>query len=346
MMTEDPSRRAVLGAAGVALAASVLGSFRAAAEATSGEKKKSDAGHLQGMPYRTLGRTGERVSLVGLGGYHLGNTQDEATAIALVRRALDAGINFLDNSWDYHDGESERRAGKALRDGYRAKAFVMTKLDGRTAASATTQLHQSLTRLQTEVIDLIQVHEVIRMNDAERIFAPGGAIEGLLAAKKAGKVRFIGFTGHKDPAIHLHMLQTATAHDFTFDTVQMPLNVMDPHYKSFAARVIPEARKREMGILGMKAFADGSILKSHTVEPMECLHYAMNLPTSVVITGCEKMEILEQAILAARTFKPMDDAAVRALLARTAHAGKDGHFEPSKVTDQHDSTSKHPEWLG
>ena len=300
----------------------------------------------QGIPYRTLGKTGEQVSLVGLGGFHIGMGMSEADSIKLIRGAIDRGINFMDNSWDYNDGESERRMGKALRDGYREKVFLMTKLDGRTKETAAKQLDESLKRLQTDHVDLIQHHEVIRFDDADRIFAQGGAQEAVLEAKKAGKARFIGFTGHKDPHIHLYMLEVAARHGFQFDTVQMPLNVMDAHFRSFQHLVLPELVKQQIGVLGMKSMGDKIILKSGVATPIECLHYAMNLPTSVVITGIDKPELLDQAIEAARTFKPLSAAAVEALLAKTKQAAADGKFELFKTSQHFDSTAEHPEWLG
>ncbi|HEY0512490.1 MAG TPA: aldo/keto reductase, partial [Thermoanaerobaculia bacterium] len=227
-----------------------------------------------GIPYRVLGRTGEKVSLVGVGGAHIGQQSDEQESLRIIRAALDRGINFLDNSWDYNDGKSEERMGKALKDGYRQKAFLMTKIDGRTKESAARQLDESLKRLQTDHVDLLQFHEIIRMEDPDRIFAPGGALETVLAAKKAGKVRHIGFTGHKSPDIHLHMLQTAAAHQFHFDTVQMPLNVMDAHFNSFEKKVLPVALQQGIAVLGMKSMGDKIILDSKAVTPVECLHYA------------------------------------------------------------------------
>ena len=299
-----------------------------------------------GIPYRTLGRTGEKVSLVGVGGAHLGWMHDEQEAIRIVRTALDSGINFMDNSWDYSDGKSEERMGKALRDGYREKAFLMTKIDGRTRQSAAQQLDESLRRLQTDHLDLLQFHEIIRMTDADRIFAPGGALEAASAAKQAGKVRFLGFTGHKSPDIHLHMLETAAAHQFTFDTVQMPINVMDAHYHSFADQVLPAALSRHMGVLAMKPMGDHHILDSQAVTPFECLHYAMNLPVSVVITGCDSLAILRQAIDAARDFQPLSDAQLAALRSKTVRAAEAGRYELYKTSDHFDSTAHHPEWLG
>lgn len=299
------------------------------------------------IPYRILGSTGERVSAVGLGGWHLGLPHtDEQLSIRIVRRAIDEGVNFMDNSWDYNDGASETRMGKALRDGYRSKVFLMTKIDGRSKTEAARQLDESLRRLQTDSIDLVQHHEIIRYEDPHRIFDDEGANAALIEARQAGKVRYIGFTGHKDPHIHLHMLEVAKEHDFRFDAVQMPLNVMDAHYRSFEKLVLPELVRANIGVLGMKSMANGIILKSHTVTPVECLHYALNLPTSVVITGCDSMQILEQALDAARTFRRMSEAQVKALLARTAQVASHGEFELFKTTSIFDSTATHPEWLG
>ena len=299
-----------------------------------------------GMPYRRLGRTGEKVSAIGLGGFHIGVPKDEQEGIRLVRSAIDRGITFMDNCWDYHDGNSEVRMGKALRDGYREKAFLMTKIDGQTKTSAVRQIEESLQRLQTDHIDLMQFHEIIRMEDPDRIFAAGGGMEAALEAKRAGKIRFIGFTGHKDPQIHLRMLEVARAHKFRFDAVQMPLNVMDAHFRSFEHQVVPVLVKEGIGVLGMKSLGSGVILQSKTAQPIECLHYAMNLPTSTVITGIDRMEILDQALEAARTFKPMSQEAVSALLARTADAAAAGKFEPFKTTTGYDGTAHHPQWLG
>jgi uncharacterized protein len=298
------------------------------------------------IPYRTLGRTGERVSAIGIGGYHLGKPYlEEPESIRIVRRAIDEGLNFLDNSWDYYEGQSELRMGKALLDGYRQRAFLMTKIDGRDKATAARQIDESLRRLQTNYVDLLQHHEVIRLDDPDRIFAEGGAMEAALEAKRVGKVRYIGFTGHKHPDIHIRMLQTAEAHAFHLDTVQIPLNVMDAHFLSFEKRVLPELVRRKIGVLGMKPMGDAVILESKTATPIECLHYAMNLPISVVITGCDSMERVEQALTAAHTFRPMPASEVDALLARTASAAGDGRYELYKTTHKHDGTMEHPEWL-
>jgi uncharacterized protein len=301
----------------------------------------------EGIPYRPLGRTGEKVSMVGIGGYHIGQPGvTEQDGIRIVRGALDSGINFLDNCWDYNNGESEVRMGKALRDGYRQKAFLMTKIDGRTKTAAAMQIDQSLKRLQTDHIDLLQFHEVIRMNDPERIFAPGGGMEAATEARKSGKIRFIGFTGHKSPDIHLKMLDTAQQHDFHFDTVQMPLNVMDAHFDSFQHKVLPVLVRERIGVLGMKPIADGLILKSNTVSPVDCLRYAMNLPTSVVITGCDSLRILQQAIDTAKAFKPLNGNEVSVLLEKTTQAARDGQFEEYKTTHNFDGTYQNPQWLG
>jgi aryl-alcohol dehydrogenase-like predicted oxidoreductase len=311
---------------------------------TSLSKNLAHAGSAD-VPVRELGRTGVRVSIVGLGGYHLG-VPSEAESIQIVRTALDSGINFLDNCWDYNDGQSEIRMGKALRDGYREKAFLMTKIDGHTKRAASQQLEESLRRLQTDHIDLLQFHEVIRDTDPDRIFASGGGMEAVLEARKQGKVRYIGFTGHKSPDIHLKMLETAFAHQFTFDAVQMPLNVMDAHYNSFEKKVLPVLLEHKIGVLGMKPMGDKIILNSKTATPIECLHYAMNLPTSVVITGCDSLKILQQALEASRTFKPMGSGEVAALLAKTAPAASKGEFERYKITHDFDGTYRNPQWLG
>jgi aryl-alcohol dehydrogenase-like predicted oxidoreductase len=298
-----------------------------------------------GMLYRTLGKTGEKVSAIGLGGYHLGHPPEPADAIGIIRTAIDRGITFMDNCWDYHEGESERRMGIALRDGFRQKVFLMTKFDGRTKNATARQINESLQRLQTDHIDLIQYHENIRLEDPDRFFAVDGPIEALMEARKAGKIRYIGFTGHKDPFVHLRMLEAAAQHNFHFDTCQMPLNLMDAHFRSFGHNVLPKLVEQGIGVLGMKSMGDGNILKSGRVTPVECLHYALNLPTSVVITGCERMAILDQAIEAARTFKPMSSAEVSALLAKTKDAAVTGQFEPFKTTPQFDGTAQNPQWM-
>ncbi len=298
------------------------------------------------MIYRELGSTGEKVSAIGLGGWHLSLKHvDEALATRIVHTAIDRGINFMDNCWDYNEGNSEIRMGKALQ-GYRDKVFLMTKIDGRSKEEAAKQIDESLHRLQVDCIDLVQYHEVLRFEDPHRIFDEEGAHSAVLEAQKAGKLRYIGFTGHKDPAIHLHMLEVADSYGFKFDAAQMPLNVMDAHYRSFAKLVVPELTKRNIGILGMKSMANGILLRSNTVTPIECLHYALNLPTSVVITGMDSLEIVDQAFEAAQTFQPMSDGQVQALLDKTAEAGARGKFEPFKTSSIFDGTAQNPDWLG
>lgn len=310
-----------------------------------------DQNHPLGKPgemqYRPLGRTGEKVSIVGLGGFHIGQPKlSDKEATHIMQAAIDGGITFFDNSWDYNDGNSEKRMGNALQGGYRNKVFLMSKIDGRDTRTAAEQIDQSLQRLKTDHVDLMQFHEVIRMTDPDRIFAKGGAIEAMLSARKAGKVRFIGFTGHKDPKIHLHMLDVARQHDFHFDTVQMPLNVMDAHYDSFAHQVVPVVVKEGIAVLGMKPMGDHFVLDSKTVTPVECLHYAMNLPASVVITGIDSNKVLRQDLQAARDFRPLTKEQVAAILTKTAQAAKSGEFEKYKTTHHFDSTHENPQWLG
>jgi predicted aldo/keto reductase-like oxidoreductase len=299
-----------------------------------------------GMKYRIFGQTAERVSILGIGGFHLSKPDDPQVATRIVRTALASGVNFLDNSWDYAEGESERRMGSALRDGYREKAFLMTKIDGRTAKSATEQLEQSLRRLQTDHVDLLQFHEVIRMDEPERIFAPGGALEALVRAREQGKTRYIGFTGHKSPEIHKHMLEVADQRDFRFDSIQMPLNVMDAHFHSFEQIVLPIALQKQIAVLGMKPMGDPFILDSHTVSAPECLRYAMSLPVTVTITGIDSMAILQQALDVVDSFEPLTAQERAELLAKTMKAAKNGESERYKVSKHFDSTELHPEWLG
>jgi predicted aldo/keto reductase-like oxidoreductase len=329
MKNKDPQRREFI----AGLAALQIGASLQGAEA-------------DGMIYRKFGSTGERVSAIGLGGYHIGVPKDENEGIRIIRTAIDRGITFMDNSWDYHDGGSEIRMGKALQNGYRKRVFLMTKYNGRTRESAAKQIDESLKRLQVETIDLIQFHENIRMEDPDRYFAPGGAHEAVMAAKQAGKIRYIGFTGHKDPAVHLRMLDVAAQHNFHFDSCQMPLNVLDYHFRSFAQNVVPRLVKEGTAALGMKPIAFGNVLKAGVATPIECLHYALNLPTSVVINGCDSMERLDQAFEAARTFKPFTPAQLSALLAKTKDAAMTGKYEPFKTTAQFDGTASHPEWMG
>jgi aryl-alcohol dehydrogenase-like predicted oxidoreductase len=304
-----------------------------------------------GMIYRPLGRTGEKVSAIGLGGYHIGKPAlQEQDAIQLIRQAVDRGITFLDNCWDYNNGDSEVRMGKALAGGYRNRVFLMTKIDGRTKAAAAQQIDESLQRLQTDHVDLMQFHEVIRLEDPDRIFAEGGAMEAMQDAKKAGKVRFIGFTGHKDPLVHLRMLDIARQHSFHFDAVQMPLNVMDAHFRSFAKDVLPVLTREGIAPLGMKAFGDHNvldyILANNSMTPIQALHYCLNLPIAVQITGIDSPKILDQALEATRTFKPMSQTEVASLTERVRTAALEGKYELYKTSPRNDGTARKPQFLG
>ena len=300
------------------------------------------------MLYRDLGTTGVQVSVIGLGGSHIGRPQiAEDLALRIIHESLDRGINFLDNSWDYNEGRSEERVGKALaQGGYREKAFVMTKIDGRTKETATDQINDSLRRLNVDHIDLLQHHEVIRFDDPDRIFNEGGAMEAVVEAKQAGKIRFIGFTGHKDPHIHLYMLDVAQRHSFHFDAVQMPINIMDAHFRSFSQLVVPEALEQKIGVLGTKCFGDGIILKSGAVEPMDCLHYSLNVPVSVQITGIDSKMLLDQAFAAVKSFRPMDGEGFAALVAKSQQVAMEGKYELFKTTAHFDTTARHADWLG
>ncbi len=334
MKTQISMTRRELLAAALAITAASGFSISAGAAQPKGE-----------IPYRLLGRTNEKVSIIGLGGYHLG-VPTENESIKIVRTAIDNGINFLDNCWDYNDGESEIRMGKALQDGYRQKVFLMTKIDGRDEKTATGQLNESLKRLRTDTIDLVQFHEVIRDSDPDWIFRENGASNALIKAKKSGKIRYIGFTGHKSPDFHLKMLETGLKRNFTFDTVQMPLNLMDAHYNSFEKRVLPVLLKHKIGVLGMKPLGAGVLLKSNSATPEEYLQYALSLPTSVVITGCDSLKILEQALNVARNFHPLTEQQIASLLAKTAEAAAGGKFELYKTSKDFDGTAHRPEWLG
>lgn len=302
------------------------------------------------MLYRQLGNTGREVSLIGLGGFHIGKQDTEAASIKIIRTAIDRGITFMDNCWDYNDGTSELRMGKALQNGYRERVFLMSKIDGRDKKTAAKQIEESLARLRTDHVDLMQLHEIIRLEDPDRIFAPGGAIEALLEAREAGKVRHIGFTGHKDPMVHLRMLEVAREHGVHFDTVQMPVNVMDAHFRSFQDKVLPVLVREKIGPLAMKTFGDDFILqhvtKSNTATPIELLHYGMSQPVSVVITGIDSLKILDQAFEATRTWKPMSAGGQKALLAKMAIPAKTGRYEKFKTSEHFDATANNPDWLG
>src|SRR3954453_6123475 len=330
----SPNRREVLGA----LATTSLAATLSAANVQ--EERTGD------VVFRTFGTTGIKVSAIGLGGSHIGNPKDENEGIRLVRTAVDRGITFMDNCWDYHDGKSEVVMGKALRDGYRQKVFLMTKFDGRTKASTAKQIDESLQRLQTDHIDLMQFHENIRLEDPDRFFAPDGPLEALLEAKKAGKIRYIGFTGHKDPSVHVRMLEVAAQNKFHFDSAQMPLNLLDAHFRSFEKNVVPKLIEQKIAVLGMKPLAEGEIPRSGVANAIECLHYALSLPTTVVINGCETMERLDQASEAARTFKPLSGAQMAALRDKTKQVAMTGKLEKFKTSNIFDGTARNPQWMG
>jgi aryl-alcohol dehydrogenase-like predicted oxidoreductase len=353
---QDGSRRqfvltmtsAALGACGGAPQTPAAGAPAAGTPGAPGAPASDPLGasvSSSGIPLRPLGSTGVNVSLLGLGGSHIGQTDSAGESIRLIHKALDNGLTFLDNCWDYNGGDSEVRMGKALAGGYRQRAFLMTKLDGRTKEAARGQLEQSLQRLGTDVIDLVQIHEVIRASDPERCFAPGGVVEALVEARQAGKLRFIGFTGHKHPDMHLAMLAAADRNGFRFDTVQMPLNVMDAHFESFEARVLPVLVQKQIGVLGMKSMGAGDILKSGVVTAPECLRYALGLPTSVVITGIDKEQVLDQALEIGRSFRPFSEKERSALLARTLDPAQGGRHELFKTSNKYDGTVKNPHWL-
>lgn len=316
---------------------------------TKNQLLSGDNADLMEIPYRELGKTGERVSCVGMGGSHIGKEErlSDDESIRLMHSALDQGLNFLDNCWDYNDGLSEKRMGKALQGGYRDKAFLMTKFDGRDKKEAAKQIDESLRRLKTDHLDLLQFHEVIRFDDVDRFFAEGGAVEALRDAQKSGKTRYVGFTGHKDPHIHLYMLEMADRHGFAFDTVQMPLNLLDAHFRSFEQMVLPELVARRIGVLGMKSMAGGVLLKAGVGSAEQCLRYALRLPVSTVITGIDSEEILEQALRVARgSTKAMTDDELEVLRQHARKQAEDGRFELFKTSAYYDSTAKHPEYLG
>jgi uncharacterized protein len=286
------------------------------------------------VPKRPLGKTGVEVSALGVGGYHLGSTRNQQEANELISRALGAGITFFDNAWDYHEGLSEERLGNALR-GKRDQAFVMTKVctHGRGKDIAMQMLDQSLRRLQTDHLDLWQIHEVIYYNDPDLIFRPGGVAEALGQAKQQGKVRFIGFTGHKDPAIHLRMLE----HNFPFDTVQMPLNAFDATFRSFEAQVLPEAERRGIAVLGMKSLGgSGEMVSSGAITAQEALRYAMSLPVATTISGMDSVGVLEQNLQVARGFQKMSQNEMHSLRERVRVWAADGRFELFKTTKKYD----------
>lgn len=284
------------------------------------------------VPTRSLGATGVQVSMLGLGGHHAGRGRDDDKSVRLIRKAIDLGVTFMDNAWEYHNGRAEEVMGKALQDGYRAKAFLMTKHHGRDKKTAMQHLEDSLRRLRTDVIDLWQFHEVVYDKDPEMIFAPGGGIEAADLAKKQGKVRFIGFTGHRSPMLHLKML----AYGYPWDAVQMPMNVFDPHYKSFQQHVLPILVRRNIGVIAMKTMASGHVLRADVTTPEQALRYIWSQPVSTIVSGMESEELLEANVATARAFQPMSAEAQAQLLEKTKEAALTGQFEPYKTAPNYD----------
>ncbi len=286
------------------------------------------------VPKRPLGSTGLEVSVLGIGGYHLGSVNSEDEATQIVNEALDAGVNFFDSAWEYHHGLSEERLGRALK-GKRDRAVVMTKVctHGRDKSVAMLQLEESLMRLQTDHLDIWQIHEVIYENDPDLIFAPNGAADALLEAKQQGKVRFIGFTGHKDPSIHLKML----SHNFPFDTVQMPLNCLDASFRSFETHVLPEVNRRGMAALGMKSLGgSGELVREGAVLVTMGLRYAMSLPVAVTISGIDSLDVLHQNLEVARTFQRLSADEMQTVRDACRFEAADGHLELFKTTKKYD----------
>jgi predicted aldo/keto reductase-like oxidoreductase len=289
---------------------------------------------MSDIPLRPLGRTGVHVSALAFGGYHLGTVKSEREALRLVHAAIDAGITFMDNAWEYHDGRSEKLMGKAIAD-RRDDVFLMTKLctHGRGRREAMRQLEQSLRRLKTDVIDLWQIHECVYDNDPERHFARDGAVEALVRAQREGKVRFVGFTGHKNPAIHLEMLE----HDFPFDTCQLPLNCFDGSFRSFEQKVLPALLRRGIAPIGMKSLGgDGRQVKQKIITAQEGLRYAMSLPVAATVSGIDTMKVLRQNVRVASGFKPMSTRQMEMLRRRVSEEAADGRFELYKTTARHD----------
>lgn len=296
------------------------------------QKAMAQSGAIQhGLPRRAMGSTGEQISILGIGGAHVARAgETEAETISIIREGIDEGINFLDNAWEYHGGYAEEVMGKALRDGYRDRVVLMTKHHGRDRATAMQHLEDSLRRLQTDVIDVWQFHEVIRESDVQQIFSEG-AIEAVLEAKEQGKVRYIGFTGHRDPAFFRMMLE----HDVEWDTVQMPMNPLDPHHISFEEEILPILVERGIAPLAMKTAAGGGAMRAG-LEPTECLRYVWSRPVSTAISGISARSELRQNVAAARAFQPMDEQEIAALMERTREAGTGGRYETYKTTERWD----------
>lgn len=325
----DLNRRSFVKSAAMVGASAIIPSAARAQQTTPPPSAPSGE-----VPKKPLGRTGVQVSAMGLGGYHLGSAETDQAAVEIVAKALDHGVNFFDNAWEYHDGLSEERLGKALR-GKRQQAVVMTKVctHGRDKKVAMRMLEESLRRLQTDHLDIWQIHEVVYDNDPDLIFAAGGAAEALLAAKQQGKVRFIGFTGHKDPEIHLKML----SHDFPFDTVQMPLNWCDATFRSFETNVLPEATRRGLAVLGMKSLGgSGELVRHGAVTPEQGLRYAMSLPVATTISGVDTMQVLDQNLQVAVNFNPLSASEMQSLRDQCRTLAADGRLELFKMTTKYD----------
>lgn len=281
---------------------------------------------VNGIPTRVLGRTGVQVTILGIGGWHIGTPADPEVGIRIIRTAIDEGISFLDNAWCYHEGESEQIMGRALRDGYREKAFLMTKNHGRDGATFRRQLDESLTRLETDHIDLLQFHAINEEGEPQRIFSEG-AIEAAIEAREAGKIGFIGFTGHRWP----HLLRQMLEGDFPWDTVQLPTNLLDAHYRSFTREVLPLLTTRGIGIIGMKSLASGEILKTRT-SAQQAISYALSLPISTLVSGIDSLHVLAQNLAIVRAWTPLTDEERSHLLEQVAPWAGDGRLELYKTT--------------
>jgi aryl-alcohol dehydrogenase-like predicted oxidoreductase len=282
------------------------------------------------VPTRPFGRTGIPVSILGLGGWHLGLPKTEREATRLVHAAIDGGITFMDNAWDYNEGVSETRMGKALV-GRRDKVFLMTKAcpHGRDARTAMRQLEESLRRLKTDYLDLWQLHEVIFEDEPAKYFAVGGAVEALDRARQQGKVRFVGFTGHKAPDLHLEML----AYDYPWDSCQLPLNCFDASFRSFEQRVLPELTRRGIAAIGMKSLGgDARAVQAKAVTPQEAIRYTLSLPIATLVSGIDTMRVLRQNLAIAQGFRPLTSRQRRALLQRVQSTARDGRFELYKIS--------------
>lgn len=300
------------------------------------------------MLFRKLGKTGEKCSIICLGGAHLANNADPPAAVKLLRRAVDAGVNFMDNCWDYRNGVCEEQMGLGLQDGYRKKVFLATKFDGRTKEGATRHMEDSLRRLKTDVIDLMMIHEVIHPNDGERVFAKGGCYEAMLEFKKAGKIRYLGFTGHKSPELFIAFMDAAKKQGVTFDAAMCPVNLLDPHFRSFVRGVVPRFVKEGTAVLGMKPMAAAALprLNLPGVTATHCLHYSFTMPVTAAVTGIENDERLTQALNAVKTFKPYEPKELAELLAKTREPALAGTSERFKTTTSFDGTVRNPAWLG